>query len=369
MQRFAEIMRSQLEARGHKVRLLRPPARFNRSGASPSGAAKWLGYIDKFLIFPPILKRAVRRTDVVHIVDHSNASYVHALRRTPHLVTCNDVLAIRSALGDFAQNPTGWSGKLLQRMILNGLSRSQHIACISENTRGELLRICPRQAQQVTTIYMGQNYSYTPMPPTQAREQVGSLFNRDVVESKFILHVGGNQWYKNRMGVLRTYAHLHWMLGREYAPLLIMAGKPLTDEMCRFVDEHHLQKSVISVENVTNEELRALYSLAQLLLFPSLAEGFGWPIVEAQACGCRVVTTARPPMTEVGGSAAVYLEPERESIAAEQVASVLSEDNKARAARIEAGLRNAERFSTTTMIEAYLSLYQKLMGEAARYSG
>ena len=58
---------------------------------------------------------------------------------------------------------------------------------------------------------------------------------------------------------------------------------------------------------VGNEALAALYSGAELLLFPSLEEGFGWPIIEAQASGCRVVTTGKAPMTEVGGNAAFYL--------------------------------------------------------------
>ena len=82
--------------------------------------------------------------------------------------------------------------------------------------------------------------------------------------------------------------------------------------MNEFMDAHpEMAASVIPLTNVDNETLRALYSAAELLLFPSLEEGFGWPIVEAQACGCRVVTSQKAPMTEAGGDAAFYL-PERE---------------------------------------------------------
>ena len=70
-----------------------------------------------------------------------------------------------------------------------------------------------------------------------------------------------------------------------------------------------LRDRVIELTNITNEDLRALYSKATALLFPSLREGFGWPIIEAQACGCPVFTSDRVPMTEVGGDAAIYLDP------------------------------------------------------------
>jgi glycosyltransferase involved in cell wall biosynthesis len=109
-----------------------------------------------------------------------------------------------------------------------------------------------------------------------------------------------------------------------------------------------------------NEDLRALYSLAELVLFPSWAEGFGWPILEAQACGCRVVTTGRPPMTEVGGQAAAYLDPADVADAAEAVRRVLGETDADRNARVRAGLANARRFSTDKMIDKYLHIYHEL---------
>jgi hypothetical protein len=58
---------------------------------------------------------------------------------------------------------------------------------------------------------------------------------------------------------------------------------------------------VVFARGLTNEALEVAYSSAGLLLFPSLAEGFGWPIIEAQACGCPVLTTAEPPRNEIGG--------------------------------------------------------------------
>jgi glycosyltransferase involved in cell wall biosynthesis len=98
-----------------------------------------------------------------------------------------------------------------------------------------------------------------------------------------------------------------------------------------------------------------------MLLFPSLDEGFGWPIIEAQACGCPVLTSGRPPMDEVGGAAAVYVNPENPEAAA---AAAILALNKAADLR-EASLQNAARFSSSAMIEGYLSLYEKVCSEGS----
>ena len=71
-----------------------------RLGAGHAGAAKWLGYVDKFALFPPELRRAMAWADLVHVCDQGNAMYMRYLQNKPHLLTCHDVLAIRSALGD-----------------------------------------------------------------------------------------------------------------------------------------------------------------------------------------------------------------------------------------------------------------------------
>ena len=118
--------------------------------------------------------------------------------------------------------------------------------------------------------------------------------------------------------------------------------------------------------------MRALYSGAELLLFPSIEEGFGWPIVEAQACGCRVVTTQKSPMTEAGGDAAFHL-PERAPVsinpawsadAAQVVKGVLSQGEAERAESVARGLKNAARFSAEIMAQRYVVIYKELLYKA-----
>jgi glycosyltransferase involved in cell wall biosynthesis len=78
-------------------------------------------------------------------------------------------------------------------------------------------------------------------------------------------------------------------------------------------------KGIIERVEPPEEQLRALYTGAPALLFPSLEEGFGWLILEAQACGCPVITIARPPMTEAAGGAAILINPEEVAGAAAEI--------------------------------------------------
>jgi glycosyltransferase involved in cell wall biosynthesis len=355
MQRFAAFMAQGLTQAGHEVCLLRPPSFIGQLRPSGQGVGKWLGYADKFGWFPFMLRSAIKKADVVHVCDHSNAFYTGHLRIVPHVVTCHDLLAIRSALGEIPQNPTGWTGRQLQRLILKGLTEAQHVACISDATRKDLSRITGMCEDRVSRVYNSLNYPYSRMDTDEAASRLRRL-SVDPSQS-FLLHVGGNQWYKNRMGVLRIFALLQ-KLTAPRALNLIMVGKPWTGEMQRFVAENGLANMTSELTAVTNEDLRALYSTATLLLFPSLEEGFGWPIIEAQACGCPVATSRRSPMDEVAGDAAIYLDPENPSSAAAALKDALDELASIR----EASFLNAARFQSG-MIDAYVALYEKVCSD------
>jgi glycosyltransferase involved in cell wall biosynthesis len=356
MQRFAALMRVGLEAAGHEVRIARPPVVAGRLHGSETAIGKWLGYVDKFILFRASLAIAAAWADVVHICDHSNSLYVGQLRGRPHVVTCHDMLAIRSALGEIPQNQVRWSGRQLQRIIVSGLSRAQHTVCVSNNTMEELCRVAAVKRERISRIYNGLNHPYSPLAAREANERIER--NGISPNQRFVLHVGSNSWYKNRLGALRIFARVRDSAeGRGLQ--LVMVGKRWTSDMRTFVAENGLGSVVIELTNVPDEDLRALYSMAALLLFPSLAEGFGWPIIEAQACGCPVITSDRPPMNEIGGKAAVYIDPQNIETAAAIVVRTLRHRESMR----DASLRNASRFTVANMITAYVQIYHRVCAE------
>ena len=106
---------------------------------------------------------------------------------------------------------------------------------------------------------------------------------------------------------------------------------------------------MIEVKDPDDGTVRALYTGAAMLLFPSLYEGFGWPIVEAQSCGCLVVTSNREPMREVAGGAAILVDPEQAEEAAAEIAAKWPRREALRAA----GLVNVRRFGRQEIMGAY----------------
>jgi len=354
MDRFTSLLFDGLKSRGYDVRLLKPPPLFGRLRPSPTGLGKWIGYIDRFVFFRPLLCKAAGWADVVHICDQANAVYVPWLKGKPHVVTCHDMLAIRSALGEINENRTGLTGKMYQRWILSGLKQAMHVACVSDNTREEVLCMTKMSPEKVTVIHNGLNYPYRPMPTEEFSQHLEQMGLAD--RKPFLLHVGGDFWYKNKPGLLRIFARMARLdSGGNWH--LVLAGAALPETLARLGRELGVYDRIREAINVTNEQLCALYSAAKGLIFPSLAEGFGWPIIEAQACGCPVFTSNRKPMTEVGGDGAVYFDPKDETSAAE----IINNSIKNTSQLIQQGFQNAATYTTEEMISGYIAKYKHVL--------
>jgi glycosyltransferase involved in cell wall biosynthesis len=369
MVRYAEMLKKLLVARGIQVEILRPEPLFGRLKRGGHGLGKWLGYVDKYVLFPISLRRYIRRRKgrnaefLVHICDHSNALYTRWLQDVPHFVTCHDVMAILAAGGHIPGIKIGWTGRMLQSWILSGLKNAAFVACDTPETRKDLLMLVPELESRSCTIELPLNYPYAPMPEEEALAQLSVLAVNTPFQPKtdrFLFHVGGNQWYKNREGVIRIYAQLcasHPGVVKSLNLKLVLAGKPPTEEMLRLAEG----KNVIFVTSVSDQQLCAFYSRAEILIYPSIKEGFGWPIIEAQACGCPVVTSDRAPMNRLAGPAALLADPENESEFASQVFQILNESFEARNSRKSDSLSHSRNFDPAVFLDQILLKYRQMM--------
>jgi hypothetical protein len=104
-----------------------PTRVFGRLKRGDGWISNWLDYIHRFLLFPPLLRWLARNFDVVHIIDQGNGMYASMLTNKPSVVTCHDMLATRSALGEIPENPTRLSGCVPQRWTLRGLKRAAYV--------------------------------------------------------------------------------------------------------------------------------------------------------------------------------------------------------------------------------------------------
>ncbi len=365
MQRYAQALQRGLLNRGVNVILVRPEPCVGTLFKSGE-ISKWLGYWDKFILFPFRLRHLLVRQEssgapiIVHVCDHSNACYINIFKKRPNMVTCHDMLAIRQAISAIPGRKTRLTGRVLQRLNSRGLERAHAVVCVSEQTRNELLAHTQQSPARVYRIYNGLNHPYQPMPHDLARELAGMAFARGgkVMPEKFLLHVGGDAWYKNRDGLVSIYERLCEL--RTDAPPLVLLGKAPVADLAKQIAGSNCADQIFCITDANNEELNACYSLAEVFVFPSLAEGYGWPIAEAMACGCRVITTNRDPMREVGGAVAAYACPEDIDSFAKAVGKLLDETGEARAERVKRGLARAVEFRTETMVDAYLERYRRV---------
>ena len=204
------------------------------------------------------------------------------------------------------------------------------------------------------------------MDQAVAQAQI-ELYTKNKFPNGYILHIGGNQWYKNRKGVVELYSAWRATYGKEIDLLLV--GQEPDEELIEVIEKSPFKKSIHLAVNMPNEYINAVYSGAKLLLFPSLAEGFGWPIAEAMASGVSVLTTGDAPMTEVGGNIAYYIKRmpynnfEKQNWIKEslvQLQYVLTVPNDMHKQRIQDGLLFVDKFSAQNSLEAIELFYRKI---------
>lgn len=348
--RFGEMLSRHMRARGHLVELIRPAGVFGKRARGPL-LRRWFGAIDKRLLFPLKLRDAAQGFDLVHVCDHVDSMYVAHTGGVPTSITCHHLLDIAAAEGRIPELRVTAAFRARQKSVLRHLQDAKSVVCSSWKTSRELAETAQNAGQRRVVIPDPVEASaISPERVTEARRKLGLGEGE-----RYLLHVGGNSWYGNRPGVLRMFRMIRERAGGSLR--LVVAGAPLTPEMREFAGANLPQDSVIEVHAPENEDLWALYAGAAALLFPSLYEGSGHRIVEAQSCGCPVITSNRAPMTEVAGPAALYVDPRDETGAAEAIAAKLD----GLASLRDAGIENAKRFLPEVVSASYENFFKGVL--------
>jgi glycosyltransferase involved in cell wall biosynthesis len=368
MPRFTDMLLEGMKRRGCNVKLLLPEPTLYRIPA-PSVIRKWLGYIDQYVLFPMQIKKNLKRNDsdtLYVFTDHALGPWVPLVAHRPHVIHCHDFLAQKSASKLVKENPTGFLGRCYQWYIHRGYCKGNYFISVSNKTEQDLRSFLPGRPHKSRVVYNGMNRSLKPHPPAFARSLLSKYTGLDL-SGGYVLHVGGNQWYKNRRGVVDIYDA--WRSSSKMSVPLIMVGKAPDKKLRERYDHSAFRKDIHPVINLPDELIPFAYSGADVLLFPSLAEGFGWPIAEAMACGCPVITTDARPMTEVAGGAAYLIRMSGEGYAdsafvmeaGRLIEKVLTMTLKERSKLVDAGLINAKRFDTEHSLDLIEKIYQDVL--------
>ncbi len=357
MERYARMLHEGLDARGIKTLLAVPQAGLERLPALPKPLRKLARYLDKYLVFPLLLRWRLRGMGpaIVHVTDQGNGLYLPWLHGFPRVVTNHDLLAIRAALGEFdAHQPKkkrGWG----QRAIRWSLKHAGTVVCVSSKSLEDGRRLLDPAHQRFFHVPNAVDPACLGAPPAASPSDL---------PPRYVLHVGGSTWYKNRAGVMRIYAAMRQQVPD--CPALVLIGDALNPGESSAAADLGLDGQILLRVRPDDSYVRAAYAGAQALIFPSLEEGFGWPVLEAMAAGCPVFTSNRPPLTEVGGEVAEYIDPLHPAAAATAILHGLAQGAPWRMAKAEAGRQWAATFTTSRFVEAMIEAYATTLSPAAK---
>jgi glycosyltransferase involved in cell wall biosynthesis len=246
--------------------------------------------------------------------------------------------------------------RLMRTLIPWSCRRANHVITISESSKRDLVEIYRLDPERVTVTYPGPAEIYKPMDPQQAWRRLEATYG---INAPFLLYVGNLEPRKNLPRLLEAFAQLK-RSGKIGHKLLIVGRKAwLYDEFFERLRQYRLQSEVMLTGYVPATDLPAFYSAASAMIYPSLFEGFGFPVIEAMACGAPVITSFGSSLEEVAGGAAVLADPYSVSCLAAAIESVASSPELQQRLRA-AGLVRAARFSFRKMAEQTRFVYHRL---------
>jgi len=228
------------------------------------------------------------------------------------------------------------------------IRKSSHIIAISENTKKDIIDIYNTDENKISIIYLGSSFNNAGKIET----------NNFSAPENYILYVGDRHLYKNFIYFLKSIKPL---LLKEKNIFLVCAGSiDFTLKERTILNELGLIDKVFHFPLIDDSTLKVLYSKALCFAFPSLYEGFGIPVLEAFACGCPSVLSRTSSLPEVGGSAALYFDPECSESILETVKKVLFDKELAEKLRKE-GFKQLENFSWEKCANETKKVYNKLV--------
>ena len=309
-------------------------------------------YAARYVLYPWRLKREARRAQLVHILDHSYAHMLGSARRRPVIVTVHDLLPVI-----VLRSPTGtWLEALRNRLLrkaLKALRRAQAYIVPTAWLRGELATWLGDD-RRIHVVPFGVDRAFFSESPG-ARAQ-GRADWRIPDEAFVVLHVGSTVERKNVPLVIETVARLR----READAYLLQVGGRFSGAQQQLIERLNLRRYVRSVTAADETTLHRAYRSADVLLFPSLYEGFGYPVLEAYASGLPVVTSGAGALREVGGDGLVVVEG-RDPAAYVAALEDLSDDPSRQEVLVERGRTWARGFTWQKTAELTARVYRTLL--------
>ncbi len=279
---------------------------------------------------------------------HSPNFILPPTKKTKTLLTVHDLSFIRHPAGA-VEGLRNW----LMKVVPRSLAQADHILADSESTKKDLIELYQVEANNITVVGAGVEDRFQPITNEQKQSAVRKSYN--LPDSKFVLGLGTLEPRKNFTGLIKAFSQSPI---QETHHLIIAGGKGwLYEEIFAAAEDSEVADRIHLIGFVADEDLPALYSLADIFAYPSHYEGFGIPVIEAMACGTPVVCADNSSLPEVAGNAALQTKAtDIDSLAG--ILHQLSTDDLLRNQCIERGFYQAKQFSWEKAAQRLLDVYK-----------
>jgi glycosyltransferase involved in cell wall biosynthesis len=295
------------------------------------------------------------------VLDHSHANLLTACDPETSVATIHDLIPMLAAVGELDFKVGRWMRHTFG-LKLRRIARCRRVISDSESTKRQLMRFTDVPADRVVVVYPGVSDTLAPLAGDVARmaERAGVLRQYGIDPGqRVVLHVCTPMRYKNSPALLHALSRLPTEV------VLLRVGPALFDDERALADQLGVTARVFDAGRVpTDAGLAAHYRAADVLAFPSLCEGLGWPPIEAMKCGTPVVISDVASLPEVGGDAALYAAPHDHAALAASIDLLLG-DPAEYARRRTAGLAHAGTFTWERCARETAAVYDAVVGATA----
>ncbi len=275
--------------------------------------------------------------------------------QSPFIVTVHDLIPI-----EFPREfPAGIRGRIKWQIQKHLLRNAALIITDSYASQAQIIEYTNVSPMKVNVVYLGVDPSFYPVTTADSGDKIKKRFS---ITNPFVLYVGDVNYNKNIPGLLLAFQTI---TERSNLDLVLVgtgfiAPSHHKERIDKQMDLLHLQSRVRVAGHVTQEELRGLYSHAACYVHPSIAEGFGLPVLEAMACGCPVVCSHTTSLGEIAAGVSMGIDPKAPFDIARGILDVVNNTVLSRTLK-EKGLAHAKRFTWKRTAEETVEAYKSVI--------
>ena len=278
-------------------------------------------------LYVPIWSRR-NKLDIVFFPKSTISFFVKAKK----IVTVHDLAYFMPSLRAYTLLDT----LFMRRMIKNSCKRADKIIAVSENTKMDIFNILGINEEKIKVIYEAADEKYKVINNEGRLSEIKEKYN---LNREFILFTGGITPRKNLIRLIRAFNNIPDKISHD---LVLTGGKGWNNKKELELIEQN--KKIKRLGFIPDEEMPYLYNLADFFVYPSLYEGFGLPVLEAQACGCPVITSNVSSIPEVSGDSVLYIDPYKTKDIGAKI-MMLAKNESLKKDLIRKGFKNVKRFS------------------------